>query len=96
MLIRKMSLFAAGFGVTGVLALINVTPVFAQVYPPYGPDIPVITNTEARSGAYNQDRGREPAPGPWSQESIWNMKVEGSNDNQARPILSRGTNGGSA
>jgi len=58
----------------------------AQAYPPYGPNIPVITNNEPSSGAYYQDREPEPAPGPWDHESIWNMRVEGFNDNQARPI----------
>jgi hypothetical protein len=86
MLTRKMSLSVAGAGLAGVLAFITVTPAHAQAYPPYGPDIPVITNTEARSGAYNQDLQREPAPGPWNEQSVWNMKVEGFNDNQARPI----------
>ena len=86
MLTRKMSLSVAGAALAGVLAFMNVTPVYAQAYPPYRPDIPVITNTEARSGAYNQDLQREPDPGPWSEQSIWNMKVEGFNDNQARPI----------
>jgi hypothetical protein len=57
-----------------------------QAYPPYGPNIPVITNSEPPSGAYYQDRDREPPPHAWDQQSIWNMKVEGFNDNQARPI----------
>src|ERR1700678_4832625 len=69
-----------------VLALGLAAQSSAQVYPPYGPDIPVITNTEPPSGAYNEDQAREHAPNPWNEESIWNMKVEGFNDNQARPI----------
>jgi hypothetical protein len=75
-----------GVGLSVVLALGLVSQSSAQVYPPYGPDIPVITNTEPQSGAYYQDREKEPAPNPWNEESIWNMKVEGYNDNQARPI----------
>ena len=63
MLTRTLSRFAVGVGVCGVLSLAAATHVFAQVYPPYGPDIPVITNTEPASGAYNEDRAREPAPG---------------------------------
>ncbi len=55
-------------------------------YPPYGPNIPVITNTEGPSGSYNKDLQKEPPPNRVSEESIWNMKVEGFNDNQARPI----------
>jgi hypothetical protein len=58
----------------------------AVAYPPYGSSIPVITNTERKSGAVNEDLKKEPAPNPPNQESIWNMKVEGFNDNQARPI----------
>jgi hypothetical protein len=73
-------------GVSGLLTLGFASQANAQVYPPYGPDIPVITNTEAPSGAYYQDREKEPAPNPWNEESIWNMKVEGYNDNQARPV----------
>jgi len=78
--------FTQGVGLSVVLALGLVAQSSAQVYPPYGPDIPVITNTEPQSGALNQDREKEPAPNPWNEESIWNMRVEGYNDNQARPI----------
>ena len=85
MLTRNLSRFAVGVGLSGALAF-TATQVIAQVYPPFGPDIPVVTNTEPQSGAYNQDREREPPPNPWNEESIWNMKVEGYNDNQARPI----------
>jgi hypothetical protein len=58
----------------------------AQDYPPNGPDIPVITVNEDSSGAYDQDLKQEPAPNPPDQQSIWNMKVVGFNDNQARPV----------
>jgi hypothetical protein len=76
----------AGFGISAFMALGIIAQAKAQVYPPYGPDIPVITNNESASGAYDQDRKKEPPPNPWNQESIWNMKVEGYTDNQARPI----------
>jgi hypothetical protein len=72
-----------GLGFSALLALGMVAQARAQAYPPYGPDIPVITNTEGASGAYNMDLEKEPAPNPWNQESIWNMRVEGYNDNQA-------------
>jgi hypothetical protein len=75
-----------GLGFSALLALGMVAQAQAQAYPPYGPDIPVITNTEGASGAYDKDREKEPAPNPWNQESIWNMRVEGYTDNQARPI----------
>jgi hypothetical protein len=58
----------------------------AQAYPPDGPDIPAIANSENGSGAFGQDLPNPPPPKAWNQESIWNMKVEGSNDNQGRPI----------
>jgi hypothetical protein len=73
-----------------VLELAAVGGARAQVsppaYPPYGSSIPVITNTEGGSGAFNRDLEKEPPPNPWDRESIWNMRVEGYNDNQARPI----------
>jgi hypothetical protein len=82
----NLSQVTQGLGLSAFLALGICAQASAQVYPPYGPDIPVITNTEAPSGAYYQDHEKEPAPNAWNQESIWNMKVEGYNDNQARPI----------
>lgn len=81
-LAQRLSLLAA-------VALAYATPSAAQgpvAYPPYGPNIPVVTNTEPQSGAYFQDRESEPPPNPPNQESVWNMRVEGFNDNQARPI----------
>jgi hypothetical protein len=81
-LAQRLSLLVAG-------ALAYAAQSAAQgpvAYPPYGPNIPVITNTEPQSGAYFQDQESEPPPNPPNQESIWNMKVEGFNDNQARPI----------
>jgi hypothetical protein len=81
---------ARRLGLSVLLALGIASQAPAQVpataYPPYGPAIPVITNTEHRSGAVNEDPQKEPAPNPAHEESIWNMKVEGFNDNQARPI----------
>jgi hypothetical protein len=83
-----LSRLARGFGASIALGMIAQASAqgAAPAYPPYGPDIPVITNTEGPSGAYNQDLRREPPPNPWNEESIWNMKVEGFTDNQARPI----------
>jgi hypothetical protein len=81
---------AQGFGLITflVLGVASQTPaqVPAAAYPPYGSSIPVITNTEKRSGAFDEDLRKEPAPNGPNQESIWNMKVEGFNDNQGRPI----------
>jgi hypothetical protein len=81
---------AKGFGCSVFLALGIASQAPAQqpaaAYPPYGSSIPVITNTEHRSGAVGEDTGKMPAPNGPNEESIWNMKVEGFNDNQARPI----------
>jgi hypothetical protein len=77
-------------GLLAACALTGIGQVLAQGavqgYPPYGPNIPVITNSESHSGAYFQDREPEPPPNGFNEESIWNMRVEGFNDNQARPI----------
>jgi hypothetical protein len=62
------------------------SPVAAQTYPPDGPDIPVVANSEGASGAFGQDLQAPPPPKGWDEESTWNMKVEGFNDNQGRPI----------
>jgi hypothetical protein len=61
-------------------------PALAQAYPPDGPNIPAIANTEDASGVFGQDLRAPPPPNAWDQESAWNMKVEGFNDNQGRPI----------
>jgi hypothetical protein len=67
------------------IAIALAAPASAQV-PPDGPNIPTIANTEDASGGVGQDLPGPPPPNPWNQESIWNMKVEGFNDNQGRPI----------
>ena len=58
----------------------------AQATPPDGPNIPVIANTEDASGGPGETMTVPPSPKAWDQESAWNMKVEGFNDNQGRPI----------
>jgi hypothetical protein len=78
-----------GFSVLLALGIASQAPAqgpAAVAYPPYGSAIPVITNTEHRSGAVGEDTQKMPAPNGPNEESIWNMKVEGFNDNQARPI----------
>jgi hypothetical protein len=72
-----------------LLPLIAVTlaaPALAQTYPPDGPNIPVIANTEGAAGAFSQTFQTPPPPEAADQESAWNMKVEGFTDNQGRPI----------
>ncbi len=75
----------AAIGLSLVLAVM-AAPAFAQAYPPDGPDIPVVKNSEDPSGAFGQGLKTPPAPKGWDQESIWNMKVVGYTDNQGRPI----------
>jgi hypothetical protein len=72
-----VSLFGLGFGV-------NI-PAWAQAYPPDGPDIPTITLNEGQEGAAGLRPLPVPPPNGFDQESIWNMKVVGFNDNQGRP-----------
>jgi len=52
----------------------------AEAYPPDGPAIPVIENTEDAAGAFSQGLKTPPLPKPWDQGSLWNMKVEGTVD----------------
>ena len=58
----------------------------AQGYPPDGPNIPSVAGSEDAAGAFGQDLPNPPPPNASDKESIWNMKVEGFNDNQGRPI----------
>jgi len=58
---------------------------WAQTYPPDGPDIPVITLNEGQEGAAGLPSLEVPPPNGFDQQSIWNMKVVGFNDNQGRP-----------
>ncbi len=87
---QDVARLAAGMGVAAWLALGMVSQGNAQgaaaPYPPYGTVIPKITLNEGPEGSLNQDLQKEPDPNPPNQESAWNMKVEGFNDNQGRPI----------
>ena len=57
----------------------------AQGYLPDGPNVPVITLNEGPEGAAGLPPLPVPPPNGWNQQSIWNMKVVGFNDNQGRP-----------
>ncbi len=57
----------------------------AQGYLPDGPNVPVITLNEGPEGAAGLPPLPVPPPHGWNQQSIWNMKVVGFNDNQGRP-----------
>lgn len=76
-----LSLFVAcsglSFGLSG--------GALAQGYLPDGPNVPVVTLNEDRSGAAGLAPLPVPAPKGWDQESIWNMKVVGFQDNQGVP-----------
>jgi hypothetical protein len=67
------------------LVLALSASVWAQAYPPDGPDIPTITLNEGQQGAAGLPPLPALQPNGWNQESIWNMKVVGFNDNQGRP-----------
>jgi hypothetical protein len=54
-------------------------------YLPDGPNAPTITLNESEEGAAGLPPLPVPPPNRWDQESIWNMKVVGFNDNQGRP-----------
>ena len=86
----KMSKAAHRFGLwltIGLLALElgSSRSASAQAYPPDGKDIPTITPSEGREGAAGLAPLRVPPPKGFDQESIWNMKVVGFNDDQGRP-----------
>ena len=57
----------------------------AQGYLPDGPNVPIITLNEGPEGAAGLPPLPVPPPNGWNQQSIWNMKVVGFNDNQGRP-----------
>jgi hypothetical protein len=65
-----------GFGLSGVAS--------AQKYIPDGPDVPTIALNEDQSGAAGLPPLRIPPPSGWDQQSIWNMKTIGFQDNQGR------------
>lgn len=56
-----------------------------QPYPPDGPDFPTVTLNEGPAGAAGLPPLNPPKPNGFDQQSIWNMKVVGFNDNQGRP-----------
>jgi hypothetical protein len=81
---------ARGFGLSFLvgfsgLALGLSGAAWAQAYPPDGPNIPTITLNEGQEGAAGLRPLEVPPPKGFNQESIWNMKVVGFNDNQGRP-----------
>jgi hypothetical protein len=55
-------------------------------YPPYGNQIPNVNLTEDEAGNYNFPGLTPPPPRGWNQESAWNMRAVGYNDNQGRVI----------
>src|SRR5579871_2816212 len=84
---RKMPLgsgLASALWVISLLLAANITAA-AQGYLPDGPNVPTITLNESEEGAAGLPPLPVPPPNGWNQESIWNMKVVGFNDNQGRP-----------
>ncbi len=85
-----LSRMARGFGLSFLVGLSGL--VFglsgiarAQGYLPDGPNVPTVTLNESEEGAAGLPPLPVPHPNGWNQESIWNMKVVGFNDNQGRP-----------
>jgi hypothetical protein len=81
---------ARGFGLSSLVGFSGLVfglggPAWAQAYPPDGPDIPTITLNEGQEGAAGLPPLAVPPPNGFNQQSIWNMKVVGFNDNQGRP-----------
>jgi hypothetical protein len=77
------------FTIALLLAPVFAINASAQAYPPDGPNIPTVANNGDAAGAFGQNRESPPPPNGWDKESIWNMKVEGFNDNQGRRFTSR-------
>ena len=86
---------ARGFGLSLVLAYAGLVFGLGGVawaggqaglgYLPDGPNVPNITLNESEEGAAGLPPLPVPPPNGWNQQSIWNMKVVGFNDNQGRP-----------
>ena len=81
---------ARGFGLLSLVGCLSLVFAWgwtaaAQPYLPDGPNVPVITLNEGPEGAAGLEPLRAPPPNGWNEESIWNMKVVGFNDNQGRP-----------
>ena len=72
------------FGLSGLVFLLGGLA-SAQPYLPDGPNVPTITLNESQEGAAGLPPLPVPRPNGWNQQSIWNMKVVGFNDNQGRP-----------
>jgi hypothetical protein len=72
------------FGMSGLVFLLGGVA-SAQPYLPDGPNVPTITLNESQEGAAGLPPLPVPRPNGWNQQSIWNMKVVGFNDNQGRP-----------
>src|SRR5271169_4281934 len=85
--LRRM---ARGFGLSFLVGFSGLVVGFsgvarAQGYLPDGPNVPIVTLNESEEGAAGLPPLPVPLPNGWNQQSIWNMKVVGFNDNQGRP-----------
>src|SRR5580658_3803557 len=81
---------ARGFGLSFLVGLSGLVfglsgAASAQGYLPDGPNVPIVTLNESQEGAAGLPPLPVPPPNGWNQQSIWNMKVVGFNDNQGRP-----------
>jgi hypothetical protein len=57
---------------------------FPGPYLPDGPNVPTVTLTEGNEGAAGLPPDNPIPPNGFNQQSIWNMRVVGFNDNQGR------------
>ena len=92
----KQDKFAFGFGLlfsvaiglsSQALAQYNGPSTFGRYQGPYlpdGPNVPTITPTLGNEGAAGLPPDKPPPPNGFDQQSMWNMRVVGFNDNQGR------------
>ncbi len=80
----KFAVLARGLGLSLFVALAMAGQAWTQNYLPDGPNVPLVTLNEGQSGAAGLPPLHVPPPNGWDQESIWNMRVVGFNDNQGR------------
>ena len=62
-------------------------------YLPDGPYVPTVTRTLGNEGAAGLPPDKPPPPNGFDQQSIWNMRVVGFNDNQGRASSDDGCGG---
>ena len=82
---RTARRFGPVIGFCGLLFGLSGAALASPPYVPDGPSFPTITLNEGQEGAAGLPPLVVPPPNRFDQQSIWNMKVVGFNDNQGRP-----------